>query len=60
LASPGRIVTSRLSPLRLLSRPITATRCAIGVTLDAAATVPFASTVSMSLRVDSGRICSIR
>ncbi|MEG8013943.1 hypothetical protein [Sphingomonas sp. 22R3R2A-7] len=31
VACPGLSVTSRVSPLRLLSSPITATRCAIGV-----------------------------
>ena len=31
IASPGFKVRSRDAPLRLLSRPITATRCAIGV-----------------------------
>jgi len=35
--SPGFIVTSRAMPLRLLSRPSTATRLAIGVSTGASA-----------------------
>lgn len=30
-ASPGFMARSRVSPLRLFSRPMTAVRCAIGV-----------------------------
>jgi hypothetical protein len=32
IACPGRKVRSRTMPLRLLSKPSTATRCAMGVT----------------------------
>jgi len=47
-ACPGFSVTSRALPLRLFSRPSTATRCAIGVVPRAISGLGVTSTVTMS------------